>query len=355
MLPLYSVTGTSAILLAGVAAYFSITGLGALYAASFYTIIVMGTAIEISKLAATFWLHRNFKNHPFIGSIFAVVILLAMVVTSGGVYGYLTRGHLDQKQPIAQAELQIDRLENQILSETQNINREQSRLDQLDAIIATLNQYDKISGPDGSRAVREQQIPERTDIQQSIDRSYELVDQYQEQLLGLQSQVADVEGKLGPIKYLAVLFGLEPDQTVRYFTLLIVILLDPFAIILVIATSIAYTRHQQEHGKLKNLPDKLNPIQDLISHTMEDKKDSTQDNNTQEADDSWVDVLNDQEVQDALSENPKLVNMVEDMIKSRDNTKRKPNVGDAKDQETGWATANGLRFGNPNKKLDNDN
>ncbi len=248
MIPLHYYTAFGAFFLATVAAFFSITGLGALYAAAFIPIVIMGAAIEYGKIAATFWVHRNWKRSKIWCVLLVVVILASMAVTSGGVYGFLTKGHVDQQTPLTETTLRIERIDNQIRTEKNATGRAQARLDQLDGIIQTLINYDKISGPDGSRAVRALQESERDEMQALINESYSRIDDLNDTRLSLSQKVTQVEAKLGPVKFLAALFGLDTDRTIIWFTLLIVILLDPFAIMLIVATSMSYDRWREKKG-----------------------------------------------------------------------------------------------------------
>jgi len=248
MIPLHYFTAFGAFFLATVAAYFSITGLGALYAAAFISIVIMGTAIEYGKIAATFWVHRNWKKSKAWCSILVVVIVASMAVTSGGVYGFLTKGHIDQNTPITDTNLRIERIDNRISSNTSLITREETRLAQLDAVIQTLIDFDKISGKTGARAVRAGQKVERTEIQASIESAYDNIDKLRDQRLEFSQKITEVEAKLGPVKFLAALFQLDTEKTIIYFTLLIVLLLDPFAIMLIVATSMSYDRWRDRQG-----------------------------------------------------------------------------------------------------------
>ena len=248
MIPLHYFTAFGALFLATVAAYFSITGLGALYAAAFIPIVIMGAAIEYGKIAATFWVHRNFKKSYLWSLMLVFAIIASMAVTSGGVYGFLTKGHVDQNTPLTDTNLRIERIDNRIAANQSLIVREENRLAQLDAVIQTLIDFDKISGEDGARAVRANQESERTASQKSINTAYERIDGFRDQRLEFSQNVTEVEAKLGPVKFLAALFQLDTDKTIIYFTLLIVLLLDPFAILLVVATSMSYDRWRLRQG-----------------------------------------------------------------------------------------------------------
>ncbi len=305
---LYYFTGLAALILASVSAYFSITGLGALYAAAFYSVVIMGSAIELSKLAATVWLHRNYK-HSNKAVVFGMAFLVigAMFITSCGVYGYLTSGHSNQETPITENQLQIDRYEARITAEQQTIDREEARLHQLDGVVQTLINYDKISGPDGARAVRESQADERALIQQTINQSYESIDDLQNKKLTLQQGLTKIEAKLGPVKYLAMLFNADTNNTVVYFTFLLVILLDPFAVLLVIATSISYDGRN----------DKI-IVTNVETMDSNNKPKTSLEIDISDLDESEIsDLLENETVQNNLINNPTLLNEIETKVQER--------------------------------------
>lgn len=254
-IPIYIFTGLAAIAMASVAAFFSITGLAALYAAAAIPVIVMGTTIEFSKIVSTVWLHHFWKkaNMAMVG-VLTLMVVASMAVTSGGVYGYLTGSHASQEAPGQQKQMTVDRIDQQIKAEQDKAARFEERLKSLDSIVST----SLTQGTRGGRAadqINRRQASERTQIQQELDAVYKRIDDLSGQKLGLSQEQAQSEAKLGAVKYLAALFGADPSNAVMYFTLVMVLLLDPFAIILVIATQIAY-----EHRKKESTPSKKRQV-----------------------------------------------------------------------------------------------
>lgn len=248
-IPLYIFTGLAAIAMAGVAAFFSITGLAALYAAAAVPVIVMGSCIEFSKIISTVWLHHFWKKSNFlmVGALLFMVVA-SMAVTSGGVYGYLTGSHASQEAPNQQKEMVITRYDQQIKVENDKVARFQERLKSLDGIVTTSMTQGTRGGVSADR-INRRQSTERKQIQDELDATYKRIDELSAQKLTVSQEQAESEAKLGAVKYLAALFGADPSNAVMYFTLIMVLLLDPFAIILVIATQIAY-----DHRKLSKDP-----------------------------------------------------------------------------------------------------
>ena len=253
MIPNWVFTGVGAIFLAGVAGFFSITGLAALYAASFLPVVIMAIGIEYGKLAATFWVHKHFGKvwtGWIVGGV--LLILAAMSITSGGVFGFLSKGHLDQGTPLADDALRIERLDSSINRDKRIIKSAQIRLDQLNKVVDTLINHEKISYKGGARDVLAQQKAERDDLNKSVDEANARIDKLLNERLTLSQKMNTGEAKLGPVKFLAKLFGADANNTVRYFTLVIVLLLDPFAIYLVIMTGIGYDRWKEQRISLKD-------------------------------------------------------------------------------------------------------
>lgn len=257
----------TAILLAGVAGYFSIVGLTALFAAAFWPVLVMGAMLETAKLVATAWLHYHWKTAPIPIRLYLVAAVgMLMLITSIGIFGFLSKGHLEQEMPLAQIQLQVNKLDNQIALyedsievEKKRVQNAQSRLEELDAIVQTLIDYDKISGPDGAKAVRRQQKSERDEINDIINQAQEKISQINEKVNELRIQKIDfksaesnINAKLGPIQYVADLLELE-DQgaAVRAMIFMIMFAFDPVAVVLVIASMVSFKTAREEREKRK--------------------------------------------------------------------------------------------------------
>lgn len=241
-IPIYIFTGLAAFAMAAVAAFFSITGLAALYAGAAVAVIVMGSCIEFSKIVATVWLHHFWKKSNFLMvSILTLMVAASMAVTSGGVYGFLTGSHASQEAPAQQQQMIIERYDQQIKVEQDKIAQDQNRLKSLDSIVSTSLTQGKFGGRSAD-SINRRQTSERSAIQTEIDESYKRIDALSAEKLKVSQAQAESDVKLGAVKYLAALFGANPSNAVMYFTLVMVLLLDPFAIVLVIATQIAYEK-----------------------------------------------------------------------------------------------------------------
>lgn len=256
------------IALAGVAAWFSITGLMAIFAALPLSIAIMAGVLEVGKLITASILYRNWKILPFqLRTYLTTAVVVLMFITSLGIYGYLSKAHLDQNAPVSNNIAKIERLEQRIAREERTINDAETIIAQLDNTIATLIEYDKISGPDGARAVRENQEPQREELNSMIDRAQANIDEYLDEKFEYEQTVRDFETEVGPIKYIAALVYDNPeehyDTAVRAVILLIIFVFDPLAVLLLITAN-----DIQMRGKSKKEQEEetmtLDQVRDLI-------------------------------------------------------------------------------------------
>jgi hypothetical protein len=232
----------TSIALAGVAAWFSITGLMAIFAALPLSVAIMAGVLEVGKLVTASILYRNWSTIPALmkGYLSAAVVVL-MLITSLGIFGYLSKAHLEQNAPVSNNIAKIERLEQRIEREERIIADAETVIAQLDDTVATLIEYDKISGPDGARAVRDSQQEQRNLLDQSIDEAQARIDEYLDEKFQFEQQVRDFETEVGPIKYLAALAYDNPaehyDTAVRAIILLLIFVFDPLAVLLLITAN----------------------------------------------------------------------------------------------------------------------
>jgi hypothetical protein len=239
----------SALSIAGIAAWFSIAGLVAIFAASPLSITIMAGALEVGKLITASWLYRNWRATGFLLKTYlTIAVIVLMLITSMGIFGYLSKAHLDQNASANSNSLQIQQLERQIGVQERTIRDAELVTEQLDTTVQTLIEYDRIRGPTGAIATRESQAEERAQLNAAITGALAEIDVLQEKLLPLQQEKLEVELKVGPLKYVSeLIYGesaeTEIDRAVRLFILLLVFVFDPLAIMLVIAANKSLMRH----------------------------------------------------------------------------------------------------------------
>lgn len=253
------ITLLTALAISAVAAYFSIIGLAALFAATMIPVIIMGTVLEIGKLSAVIWLHRNWKGTKYNnwkaaprllkGYLSASVIVL-MLITSMGIFGFLSKGHLEQAIPVGDLQLRIERIDGQVDIRKREIKRLEKRIGQLDAAI---DQYFENNIITRGLKVREEQKEERTSIAQGIASAETAIDKLSERRLVVRQKMSTIEAKLGPVKYAAELLFDDPegnmDRAVRAVILAIIFAFDPLAILLILAANFTFMNRYKPDPK----------------------------------------------------------------------------------------------------------
>jgi hypothetical protein len=245
-------TFLAALSVAGVAEWFSIVGIISIYAGAPYNAgLILGLVLGFAKLVNTSWLYRNWDNASWkIKGPLIYFLLALMMATSMGVFGFLTKSHLEQGAATVDNSAKVERLDQQIAREKSTIADDEKVIAQLDA---SINSYIGKDKTDKAVTIRKSQAPQRKQLRDDIDASQKKIDGYSEDKLKLTSQVRALQLEVGPIRYIAELFyGTDGDQSakiesaVKMFTLLIVSTLDPLAIILLIAANHTLMRRQNE-------------------------------------------------------------------------------------------------------------
>lgn len=247
--------------LSAIAAFYSIVGLMAIFAAAPIPIAIMGSALEVSKLVVASWLYRNWKPIPKLmkGYLTGALVVL-MFLTSMGIFGFLSKAHLDQGVPTADVAAKVSLLDEKIKNEKETINAARTTISQLDqqvnqTISRTGNATDD-SAIQRSIAIRKGQARERTSLQKDIETAQAKINKLNEERAPIATELRKVEAEVGPIKYIAALiYGDQEAQdstilekAVRWVTILIVAVFDPLAVVLLIAAnwSLIYLRKQDE-------------------------------------------------------------------------------------------------------------
>ena len=268
----------SALALSACAAYYSVMGLVAIFASAVVPIFIMGTLLESSKLVVASWLYRNWKEVPvLLKTYFTVALIILMMLTSMGIFGYLSKAHLDQAIPTGDVSAKLALIDERIKTEKENINANRKELTQLDAQVdQTLARTTEASGADRSIAVRRAQQKDRVRILNEIGSAQSKIAKYNEERAPIASEVRKVEAEVGPIKYIAALiYGDNPEtdvleKAVRWVIILIVSVFDPLAVLLLIAANWQQKRDKDEiepvekqeviidEGELPPAPEEIN-------------------------------------------------------------------------------------------------
>lgn len=251
-----------ALTLSAIAAWYSVVGLTAIFAAAVIPIIIMGGSLEVAKVVTTVWLHRYWDRCGKIMKTYltGAVVVLALV-TSMGIFGFLSKAHMDQGLPTGDVAAQISLIDEKIniqkeliKSERDNIESARRALSQLDAqVSARLERGTTEASAERSVQIRAAQRRDRAaytkeidDAQQRIEKSNAVIQQLSIEKAPLASQYRKIEAEVGPIKYIAALiYGDNPDtatleRAVRWVIILLIFVFDPLALMLVIAAISSY-------------------------------------------------------------------------------------------------------------------
>lgn len=244
----------SALSLAAVAGWFSIVGFMAIYAGAPMYALIMGVVTEAAKLVTTSWLYRNWDHASWkLKAPLLYFTIALMVATSIGVFGFLSKAHLEQTAGTLDNSSKIESLNYQIDREKAIVADNEKVIAQLDA---TVNSFLGKDRADRSLSVRKSQAPQRKQLRDDIAASQKRIDELNAEKFKLESEVRALQLEVGPIRYIAeLIYGVEENSNknieaaVRIFTLLLVSTLDPLAVILLIAANHTLIRLRNEKNK----------------------------------------------------------------------------------------------------------
>jgi flagellar basal body-associated protein FliL len=244
----------SGLAISAVAIYYSVLGLASIFAAAVIPIVIMGTILELSKLVAAWWLKVNWHRAPFLlKSYMLIAVLILMVITSMGIFGFLSRAHSDQAIPTGDVVSQVAIFDEKIKTQRDNIDAARKALAQMDAQVdARLNRSDDDRGAERAVQIRRTQARERTALQAEIAKAQTEIAALNEQKAPIASQLRAVEAEVGAIKYIAkLIYGENPDanlleKAVTWVIIIIVLVFDPLAVLLLLSSQLSFQWYRQE-------------------------------------------------------------------------------------------------------------
>jgi hypothetical protein len=234
-----------ALSLSAVAAYYAVAGLIAIFAAAVVPIAIMGSLLEAAKLVVASWLYRSWKEIPrLMKSYFTVALIVLMLLTSMGIFGFLSKAHLDQAIPTGDVQAKLALIDEKIKTEKENINAARKAITQLDQQVdQTIARTEDARGAERSIAIRRGQQAERNKLLTEIGTAQSKIAKYQEERAPIAAEVRKVEAEVGPIKYIAALiYGDNPEadlleKAVRWVIIMIVLVFDPLAVLMLVAAN----------------------------------------------------------------------------------------------------------------------
>ena len=246
------VTLITALGISAVAAFYSIVGLMAIFSASALSIAVMGIVLEIGKLITASWLYQNWKRVPLLlKSYLTIAVVILMFITSMGIFGYLSKAHIDQGSGTSELYVKVERLDNRIASERKVIKRAETQLSALDS---ALDKYLELGAVSKGLKKREDQEQERNTLTNTINNAQSKIDKLLDEKSEYRLQINSFEVEVGPLKYIsALVYGDEAldyiDTAVRAVILILVFVFDPLAVLLIIAANISFAEYNEKRKR----------------------------------------------------------------------------------------------------------
>jgi hypothetical protein len=236
-------TFLSAISISIIAAGYSIIGLATLFAGAVVPIIAMGTALEVGKLVAASWLYQNWRSDvpKLLKAYLFTSIIVLIFITSMGIFGFLSKAHLDQVQPTTGNALNIQVIDKQINQQQVIIDRAEKTLNSLDA---ALDKYIDMEYVTRGLKEREKQKVERDQLNKTINEATAKIVELNKSKSQIELEQIKIEAEVGPLKYVAeLIYGEDAkshfDSAVRIVIMILIFVFDPLAVLLLIAANIS--------------------------------------------------------------------------------------------------------------------
>jgi len=247
--------------ISAVAIYYSVVGLTAIFSAAVIPIIVMGSALEVAKLVCASWLKANWERVPrFMKLYMSTAVVVLMLITSMGIFGFLSKAHNDQNLVSGDVQSKIAIYDEKIKIAKENIDANRKALKQLDeAVDQVMGRSQDEKGADKAVAIRRGQAKERARLLQEITTEQKTIAKLNEERAPIAAEVRKVEAEVGPIKYIAkFIYGDEGanenmlEKAVTWIIILIVVVFDPLAVIMLLGAQMTfgwYRRTYEESDK----------------------------------------------------------------------------------------------------------
>jgi PAS domain-containing protein len=250
--------------ISAVAIYYSVVGLTAIFSAAAIPIIIMGSALEVGKLVCASWLKANWERAPrFMKYYMVIAVVVLMLITSMGIFGFLSKAHNDQTLVSGDVSSKIAVFDEKIKTERENIDANRKILKQLDeSVDQVMGRSQDEKGAEKAVAIRKAQQKERGRIAQDITESQKKITALNEERAPIAAEVRKVEAEVGPIKYIAAfIYGTAPDESmleraVTWIIILIVVVFDPLAVIMLLAAQMTFGWRNESSNEGKLIQDR---------------------------------------------------------------------------------------------------
>ena len=284
-----------ALALSAVAAWYSVAGLMVLFAAAALPVAIMASTLEVAKLVTASWLYNNWKRVPFaLKSYLSFAVFVLMFVTSLGIFGFLSKAHLDQAMPVGDIATKIEIIDQKITAQTDLITSARTVLKQMDDAVnqalgrgagnvaanATAAQQQAATATaerntNQAANLRRTQAKERDAQQAIINKAQESIQKLREERAPFAAQIRTLEAEVGPIKYVAeLIWGGDAknhfDSAVRFLIITLIFVFDPLAVLLVIAANMNLKWNRDEQAVNDQITDPVTATPDVVNPQITD-------------------------------------------------------------------------------------
>jgi len=251
----------TALVISGIAGYFSIIGLTYIFSASPLPIFIMGAALEVGKLVTASYVYRQWDSiNVLMRTYFIISVIVLSLLTSMGIFGFLSKAHSDQNLVSGDVLAKVAIYDEKIKISRENIESDRKAIKQLDdAVDQVMGRSTDEKGADKAVAIRRGQSKERTRLIADIEAEQKKITSLNEERAPIAAEMRKVEAEVGPIKYIAAfMYGATDasilEKAVSWMIILIIVVFDPLAILLVIGANSMMQRDKKKtrYRNMKN-------------------------------------------------------------------------------------------------------
>jgi len=246
--------GISALIIASCAAFFSITGLGVLFSGAAISVMVMAGSLEFAKLVAATYLKQKWDEIKGFNKWYLVsAVIVLMLITSAGIFGYLSNAFQQQNLKLQQVDREIAVYSTKITTNDAQITQLNTQLGQLSSTQNTILDKGKVN----SRLLRSIDSKDRQvgTINKKISSLQDNNAKNNEEINKIKVTNLDLEKEVGGFRFVAEAFGMELKNVVKFFIFLIVIVFDPLAVALIIAFNGMISNKKEKTPNYNDLDD----------------------------------------------------------------------------------------------------
>ena len=309
-----SIIALSALSVSASAAFYSVSGLSKLFAGATFEVIVMAGSLEVAKLVIASLLYQYWDTiNKLLRAYLSIAAFILVIITSMGIYGFLSAAYQETYQKLVVNENQIEFLENKAKFYEDDVLRYDTELERISGNISTLSnakatsiQVRDTSAVGGLRSTvstAELRLAQsrigveeenRKEVNAKRTVAADSLQTIQLKILALQNS-SDTVGELGPLQYLSGLTGTPMDKIINILLLVIIFVFDPLAISMVVAANFAFAQANKKN-LYNEYEDEIEPdLWDDLDDDEDDINDIEVDYDTVEPEEDWKVVDEDEE------------------------------------------------------------